>query len=209
MMRVLSALVVLLGCSATRLAAAQELGRKGDAVFSAERLMGITGTHVSGESGGRDYDEDRTSLSFAWRGSPSSSPFDVPRLAFDYFAIDHLSIGGSLGYSSTAPDEGGDASAFLLAARVGYVYAFGRVVGIWPRGGFSYHSLNIDNGFDENGFGLTLECPFTFSPAAHWAFSVGPSFDVDLFGERDPSPVSAEDRKYRMFGLQAGVLGWF
>ncbi len=191
------------------LANAQEIGNKGDVVLSADRLMGITGTHVAGEVGPLDYENDYTSISFGWRGSPEGSPYDVPRLSFDYLVTNHLSIGGSLGYFSADPDEGNKSSAFLLAGRVGYLYAFGRVVGIWPRGGFTYHSVDVDNGYDENGFGLNLECPFTFSPANHFAFTLGPTFDVDLFGERDPSPIDEGDRKYRAFGVNAGLLGWF
>jgi hypothetical protein len=205
----LSALTLSLVSSISALAAAQELGQKGDAVFSVDRLMGITGTHVEGELGPGEYDNDWTSLSFGWRGSPDTSPFDIPRLSFDYLVIDHLSIGGSLGYLSVDPDDGNEYSAFLLNPRVGYAYAFGRVVGIWPRAGFTYHTLDVDDGIEEKGFALSLECPFTFSPATHFAFHVGPTFDVDLFGDRDPSPIDSGDRKFRTFGLNAGLLGWF
>jgi hypothetical protein len=201
--------ILSLGLLAPALASAQELGSKGDAVFSADRLMGITGTHVAGEIGPVDYENDWTAISFGWRATPETSPYDVPRLSFDYLPIEHLSIGGSLGYASVDPDDGNDYSALLLAARVGYLYSFGRVVGIWPRGGFTYHSLSIDDDLDESGFGLTLECPFTFSPATHFAFTVGPTFDVDLFGERDPSPIDEGDRKFRSVGVNAGLLGWF
>jgi hypothetical protein len=209
MKHALSALVLSLAVSVPALASAQELGQKGDVVFSADRLMGITGTHVDGEIGPADYENDWTSLSFGWRGSPDTSPFDIPRLSFDYLVIDHLSIGGSLGYLSVDPDEGNDYSAFLFNPRVGYAYAFGRVVGIWPRAGFTYHTLDVNDGIEEKGFALSLECPFTFSPATHFAFHVGPTFDIDMFGDRDPSPVDSGDRKFRTFGLNAGLLGWF
>ncbi len=208
MKHALSTLVVSSGLLTPAFAAAQELGAKGDAVFSVDRLMGITGTHVAGELGPREYTDDFTSLSLGWRASPDRSPFDVARFAFDYLVIDHLSIGGSLGYASVDADQQ-DYSTFLLAPRVGYAYAFGKVVGIWPRAGFTYHTTNIDNGLDEKGFALSLECPFTFSPASHFAFHVGPTFDVDMFGSRDPSPIDKGDRTYRTFGVNGGLLGWF
>ena len=91
---------------------------------------------------------------------------------------------------------------------MGYVHAFGRVVGIWPRGGFTYHSGEV-GGRDENGFALTLECPFTFSPVEHFAFHIGPTFDVDLFGEAEGGGGNDIDQHYRAFGLNAGLLGWF
>jgi hypothetical protein len=208
MKHALSALVVSFGLSLSTLASAQEFGRKGSLVLSVDRLMGVTGTHVAGNRGPLEYDDDFTSLSFGWRATPAGSPFDVPRFAFDYLIVDHLSIGGSLGYASVDADQPNDSSTFIVAPRLGYAYAFGRVVGIWPRGGFTYHSTNVDNGFDEKGFALTAECPFTFSPASHFALHIGPSFDVDMFGERDNQPDKG-DHKYRAFGVNAGLLGWF
>jgi hypothetical protein len=209
MKHALSALIVSFGLSLPALASAQELGHKGDVVFSVDRLMGVTGTHVSGNRGPAEYHDDFTSLSFGWRATPDGlSPFDVPRFAFDYLIIDHLSIGGSLGYASVDADQQNDFSTFIIAPRIGYAYAFGRVVGIWPRGGFTYHSTNVDNGFDEKGFALTLECPFTFSPTQHFAFHIGPTFDIDMFGDRD-NRVDDGDRTYRAFGINGGLLGWF
>lgn len=209
MKQALSALVLSFGLLVPTLASAQELGTKGDMVFSVDRLMGISGTHIEGELGPVDYDDDITSLSLSWRASPDYSPFDTARLAFDYLVIDHLSIGGSLGYASYDYDQQNDGSTFIISPRVGYVYAFGKVVGIWPRGGFTYHSTSVDTLFDEKGFALSLECPFTFSPAEHFAFHIGPSFDVDMFGSRDPSPINKGDRTYRSVALNGGILGWF
>lgn len=212
MKRALSAVVLSLGFLVPALAGAQELGRKGDAIFSADRLMGITGTHHRREidigPGQQVYENDWTSISFGWRAAPDSSPFDVARFAFDYTLFDHFTLGGSLGYVNLSPDDGNDMSALIISPRVGYLYSFGRVVGIWPRGGFTYHTFSIDDIYDDNGFALTLECPFTFSPTSHFAFHVGPTFDIDFAGERD-TPVADGDSRFRTFGVQAGLLGWF
>lgn len=206
----LALLGLSLGLATPALASAQELGTKGDVVFSVDRLMGISGTHEAGENmpGHVQYHDDWTSLSIGWRGSPSLSPFDMPRFAFDYLVIDHLSVGGSLGYASLDANRQNDISLFEISPRVGYVYAFGRVVGIWPRGGFTYHSSSVNNAFDENGLALTLECPFTFAPVPHFAFHVGPTFDIDMFGSRSPNGADKGDRTFRAFGLNAGILGW-
>ena len=207
----LSSLVLSFAVSIPALASAQELGNKHDVVFSVDRLMGITGTKVRYEDNLGFADNDWTSISFGWRSSPGVSPFDMPRFAFDYLVAEHLSIGGSLGYASLDADRGPDGSAFVIAPRVGYLYSFGRVVGIWPRGGFTYHTASVDNVFDEKGFALSLECPFTFSPATHFAFHVGPSFDIDMFGSHTnvPGPDVKGDVTYRTFGVNAGLLGWF
>jgi hypothetical protein len=210
MKRTISAVVFAVSAAVPSFASAQELGAKGDAVFSADRLFGITGTHLHDPGVNQNGHDDWTSISFGWRGTGNDSPFDVPRFSFDYLVINHLSLGGSLGYSSLNADVRNDYSMFLFAARIGYLYSFGRVVGIWPRGGITYHTDNINGDRDIDGLALTLECPFTFSPASHFAFTVGPTFDADLFGNRqvagNPNNI---DHTYRTFGVSAGLLGWF
>jgi hypothetical protein len=191
--------------SVPALASAQELGQKGDVVFSAERLLGVSLTHSSWEEGPIEGDNDYTSVGLGWRSSVL--PFDVPRVGFDFFVIDHLSVGGTLGFFSTDPDTGADFSGVLLGPRVGYAVGLSRVIGLWPRGGFTYHSGEL-GGTDENGFALTLECPFTFAPTEHFAFHVGPTVDFDLVGEIEVGSAEV-DHDYRTFGLNAGLLGWF
>jgi len=206
----LSSLVLAWATLVVGTAHGQELGSKGDVVFSAERLMGITGNHQHVEVGGVGSSTDSTAISFGWRRA--ATPFEIPRLGFDYLVVDHLSIGGSLGYASLDPDPGESQTMFLFAPRIGYLYSFSHVIAIWPRGGFTYHSTSAGNDYDDKGFALDLECPFTFSPAAHFAFQIGPSFDVDLFGDstRHAGNVDVKnDLTYRSFGLNAGLLGWF
>jgi hypothetical protein len=205
----LSALVLAFGLSLPALASAQELGSKGDVVFSVDRLMGVTGTHTNLDTRPVNLEQDYTTIAFGWRSGPTS--FEVPRFSFDYLLIEHLSLGLSLGYASVDPDNGGTQSAFIFAPRVGYLYSFGRVVGIWPRGGLTYHSNTVDGGVDTSGLAFTAECPFTFSPATHFAVHIGPTFDVDMFGssKADNGNGGSVDLRTRSFGLNAGILGWF
>ncbi|HYJ11534.1 MAG TPA: hypothetical protein VEX18_21075, partial [Polyangiaceae bacterium] len=104
MRRAFSAVVLSLGLLAPALASAQELGSKGDVIFSVDRLMGVTGTHqrVEIDQGpGQGVSENEwTAISFGWRATDNPSPFDVPRLAFDYVLFEHFTLGGSLGYVS-------------------------------------------------------------------------------------------------------------
>src|SRR5262245_42492553 len=129
----LSALVLTLALVTPALASAQEIGAKGDAIFSVDRLMGITGSHYRGEEPANVQEDDWLSLSFGWRGSLNTlTPFNTPRFAFDYLVIDHLSVGGSLGIDSVAEDDNNiDFTFFEISPRVGYLYSFGKVVAIW------------------------------------------------------------------------------
>lgn len=211
----LSALVLSLGLLAPALASAEEHYQKGTALFSAERLMGISLSHFSRENPdppGGDAEADWTSFGFGWRANAAGqlSPFDVPRIGFDYMVIDHLSIGGSLGYASVSLDDPDQSAAlFQIAPRVGYMHAFTRVISIWPRGGLTYHSLGTDPGSEsENGLALTIECPFTFSPTDHFAFHVGPTFDIDMFGNFNPEAGDDRSQHWRTFGITGGILGW-
>jgi hypothetical protein len=214
----LSLALVIATLSIAPSALGQEFGKQGDAVFAAERLFGFHSMHATLENDpGDDAEFDGTSFSLGWRGTwGTTSPYDVPRFAFDYLVIDSLSIGGSLGFASVSSDSDAgifasdnDATSVLFAPRVGYVYMFNDVIGIWPRGGFTYHSLNVDDTYDANGFGLNLECMFPIAPTPHFGFLVGPTLDIDITGSLDPEgPADDVDLTYTTFGIQAGLFGW-
>lgn len=206
----LSSLVASCALLLPVLAHAQELGSKGDLIFSADRLVGITANKI-------DYDNepfwgvdnDWTSFGFLWKQQSGPNTLDLPRLGIDYVALEHLTFGGSLAYASVDPDRGGTVSAFLFEPRVGYLYSFNKTIGIWPRGGVTYHSFVVDGGQTYKAFAFTAECPVTLSPTQHFAFHVGPTFDIDLFGSvKNPDGRSA-DATMRSLGLNAGLLGWF
>jgi hypothetical protein len=215
----LSFALVIATLSVAPSALAQEFGKQGDAVFAAERLFGFTSTSATLENPGPgdDVEFDGTNFSLGWRGSwGTSSPYEVPRLAFDYLVIDSLSVGGSLGFASISEDvdggflgANGDGTSFLFAPRVGYIFMFNDVIGIWPRGGFTYHSQNVDDSYDANGFGLNLEAMFPIIPTEHFGFLVGPTLDLDFTGSYDPDgPADDVDLTYTTIGIQAGLFGW-
>jgi hypothetical protein len=207
--KVLFGAAVLFGSNT---AFAQEFGSKGDVAFAAERLFSIHGTHTDEErADGNDRDVDHTGIGFGWQGQAIPSPHDVPRLGFDFFVIDRLSIGGTIAYATTSVeyDDDGDTDAayFLLSPRVGYAYMFSRVFGIWPRGGVAYHSMKVEDD-TWNGFGFSFECMFPISPTPHFAFEIGPTFDFDFTGSFDPDNGPDGDFKQRAIGLRFGLLGW-
>lgn len=181
-----SALAVL---SISPAASAQAFGSKGDVSFAADRLMGV---YIDDPGAGPNQ------TVFALGQQPFGGFYDTARLGIDFFVIDHLSIGGSLGYFHVNVDRPrGDTSAdgFLFSPRVGYALDFSDSFGFWPRGGFTIRNLEGD---DE--VALTLEGMFYASPAPHFAFTFGPAFDIGIAGDNDEE---------QSFGLVTmGILGW-
>ncbi len=255
----LAGLAVLL--TSTSALAADEFGLQGEFIFSADRLFGFYGYSASskitwapgtghGPNGG-DYEDSQsgTQLNFLWgnagtgAGYPglSVNPFVIPRLSFDYSVIDHLTIGGSIGFATTsgtqredrrpqgvalgAPNDLPDTNAFLISPRIGYAIMFTRVIGLWPRGGFSYSRLHAEwtnppapDRFETSAWLLDLdfEALLVISPAPHFAFTLGPIVDLGLTGgssyKQSPPPQFPQPNgsvRMHNYGLAFGLLGYF
>jgi hypothetical protein len=201
-------------------AEAQVPGRKGDFVIGAERLFGIRSEHVEVDAPAPlgEFSRDATTISFGLANT--GVPANIPRLGFDYLLTDHLSLGGSLGFSTSDTDNdsaylggfvgfGDNTKTFVIAPRVGYLYMFGAVAGIWPRAGFSYESTTVRNGPDASDLALNLECNFPIVIAPHFGVLLGLTFDQTLTGEIDPGPNEPDvDWGYRSVALQVGLFGW-
>jgi hypothetical protein len=197
---------------------AQAPGQKGDFILGAERLFGIRGEHVTVDH--PDLGEgSRDSTTIAFGVARSGVPANIPRLGFDYLVIDHLSIGGALGFSTSDTDIdstflGGfiglddNTKTFVIAPRIGYLHMFGAVAGIWPRGGFSYESTSVRNGPDMTDLALNLECQFPIVLAPHFGILLGLTFDQTLMGEIQIVDEPDIDFSYRSVALQFGLFGW-
>lgn len=185
---------------------AQLLGAKGDAIFGAERLFGIRGEHWTTDPPAPEAGVDASDTIIAFGYAEYNVPYNVPRLAFDYMIINKLSLGGSVGFS--LPNKDATPSSFLIAPRVGFLHMFGRVAGIWPRGGLVYHSASSNNEFSESDLAFNAECMFPIVVAPHFGFEVGVTFDQSLTGKLDPENGPAYDISYRSIALQVGLFGW-
>jgi len=201
-------------------ASAQEFADRGTLSFAGDRLFGLYRTHVEVDPDSdlnADLDVDGTEIGLLWQAN-TMTPYTVPRLSVDYFVIDHLSVGGSIGYTSGSWDDGNDdfdGSAFLFAPRVGGAWMFNDWAGIWPRGGVTYYALEggltsgLGGDTDVSVLALDVEAAFVLSPADGFAFTVGPAFDIGLVGEWDPP--GRGDTDLNMYGigfLTVGVLGY-
>jgi len=160
----------------------------------------------------------------------SSSYADIPRLGLDFFVIDGLSLGGTLGIDHTAlgsptasgpgvnvtpQNAGGSITTWLFSPRVGYVFMFNDSIGIWPRGGLAYYhtSVSPDQGYGSSlhFFSLDLEAPFIFALTNGFAITAGPLFEISLDGSTssdNPNVSASTGLSYTTFGISVGLLGW-
>lgn len=187
-----------------------DFGRQGTLVIGAERLFGIVGTDTDTDGA----DRDSTSVSFMWGGSPGERPYDRPRGSVDYFVIDNLSLGGSLGFytwsSSVEDNNDDDGSGFLLAPRVGYMVGLTDRLGFWPRGGFTYVRDATDAAKHTAG-ALSLEAPLVIGLSGGVAITLSLTIDLGLAGEVDydgPPPPPDVDEEHSQVGLQVGLAGF-
>jgi len=193
--------------------AQERFGQQGHMAFSADRLFGIYGysatTSYNGNGGEYEDSQSGTHVNLLWGNSSVAefgiNPHMMPRLSFDYFVIDGLSIGGSIGYATMGGEQKPekrppgvglgesedlpDTNLFAFAPRVGYAYMFTDIIGIWPRGGVTYarlHSEAQQGGakyeVSSSAFSLDLEAMLVIVPKEHFAFVVGPVLDLGLTG---------------------------
>jgi len=185
---------------------AEELGSRGNLVFSADRLFGLYFEHESVElTNNTSAKFDRTSIGLGWSLPRSRSLLTIPRLGIDYLLTNAFTLGGSVGFwSGNDDDDELTLTTFLLAARVGYVLRLGHVVSFWPRAGFTYTTLSVEDSSDDYyTFALTVEAPFVFAITEGFAFTLGPNLDLGFLAER-----RSRDASETVFGLMAGLSGW-
>ncbi|HET9959616.1 MAG TPA: hypothetical protein VFQ61_34225 [Polyangiaceae bacterium] len=188
--------------------------------ISAERLFGYSHSSFTDEDAPGEPTTTNNRFSFLMSASDPS-----PWIAFDYFPIRGLSLGGAVAFASESGKvkspgvtrDQPDQFSFLIMPRVGYAIMFNQHVGIWPRGGIGYTSTKISDDTTERArrsWIATIEVPFVFSPVPHWAFTVGPTFDFALSGTDDVKTIAnnvtqSRDFSANRFGLYFGMLGYF
>lgn len=186
-------------------------GRAHQLVFSADRLFGYMHTSETLSYGGAS--ETGTSNNVSIFGSPFTSlaaSYAAPRLAFDGFVTDGLSLGGSVSYFWTSLKPAGSTSStsidgFMIMPRVGYALALSPAAGIWPRVGFSYlHASGSGNTLSL--YAVTLELPIVIVLGPHVALLAGPTFDLGVGGSEHQNNASI-DASETDIGVQFGIAG--
>lgn len=208
---------------------ADRFSAKGTMIVSAERAFGVTTTAVSADGGGgNSQTEHQTQFGLLW-GS-SGSAFTVPRLGFDVVVVDHVTVGGSVGFvtgsssvetnvnGQSSSQDGPKSTTLAFAPRGGYLFQWDNL-GLWLRGGFTYWSTASEGQASSaggasgksttTGFAIDLEPTFLWSPVTHFAFTAGVVLDVPISGSVSADGGGSADRKVSNAGVVAGLCAWF
>ena len=213
--------LAILGFAGTA-GAAERFNQSGSFALGAERLFGVSWDKQSFSNGGTSVSESDTSVSVLGK-QLSIDPFAGPRVAFDYFVTDAISLGGSVGYSSISMSRdlnsstagltvtGADTTVhgWIVSPRVGYGYAFNDNVGLWPRLGFTYVGQSTSSP-DTKGhyFALSAEVPLVITPVPHAMLTIAPTVDWGFAGSQGSGSNSIDSTAIAL-GLHAGLGVWF
>lgn len=196
-----------------------------------ERTFGLSIGSRSYRAGGADVTHSSTGFSLGLggfsmgvAGNATLLPiYNRPRLSVDYVMKNAVTFGGAIGFAtgtySTESEVGNtsvtvnapDATMFLIAPRGGYMFGLTEHFAIWPRGGFSFVGVSMDdNDADDpaaTAWALSVDVPFLYAIGPMGAF-LAPSLDLGLGGSIDvgnaePSTSVTE------FGIQFGFFGVF
>jgi hypothetical protein len=181
---------------------AQTFGEQGLVTLSLERVFGLHWMHTSIDrpAPDGDYRRDVTVFGLGWYRSETA--YHNPRAGVDFFVIDRVSLGGSLGLYAWGSD--GDRQGILFEPRIGYAVSITPAVAFWPRGGFTFFSEEDSGGPTYTQFALSGEGMFAFLPRESWAILVGPTLDLGITGEvRDTRFIQ------HALGIAVGLMGAF
>lgn len=222
---VLAALgAALLVPTAAEAAPANGLAEQTQLILTADRLVPVfsySSTKVTQTNGNTTIKDttsgSSTSLLFGSEPLGVRTIHTVPRVAFDFAVIPHLTVGGALAFAfslggshevernqnnttTTVKVDSPSTTVIGIAPRVGYVIPFGEVFAFWPRAGFGFYSVRQSTEDEDNNgrtrfttrdtiFSLDLDPQFAIVPIEHFFFHVGPILNIPLSGSRSSESV--------------------
>lgn len=221
-----AAITVFTATAAT--AAPTQLGEQGSTTLGAERLAGLAVTYYSYPE--TDYGDSRDGdivYGFSMLGSnllgdmykiaaTRAAAFldrSGPRLAFDHFVRDGVSLGGSVMFSTTSTSDDDDDAvwSFGVTPRIGFASETKGGTTIWFKGGFTA----VYGGVDDNAayaLDLNLQCDFVFPITDSFGWTLSPNVDVPLLAQQSSGPNDDFDdmrvTPYSM-GINVGIVGWY
>lgn len=181
-------------------------GRSGELVIAAERLVGFAKTSQEVEVEGapdRSSDVTRTHL-LSNAGGPDFLGYSAPRIGFDLFVSEGVSLGLALGYSSDSGPY--DFRQVTANGRFGYALMFGKVVGAWARVGVTYQDAEADVPQPASLALLAAsgDVQLVVVPTKNVVVLAGPRLDLGIMGKLDPEGGAKVDAKATEVGFSAG-----
>lgn len=213
------AVAVAVSVALPRVASAQDangLGEKHQLILSVDRLMPLlsyTSQSVTTTVGGRSLTttDSGTSAAILFGREPSLGVVHtIPRIAFDFTIVRHLTLGGSLAFAfglggshseeladgTTRKVDAGKTTVVGFAPRVGYVIPLGENFAFWPRAGFAFYSVStstpsvgpqnaaVTTTDSDTVLSLDLDPQFAWVPVPHFFIHFGPLINIPLSGSR-------------------------
>jgi hypothetical protein len=215
-------LVALVSSAIASTGSAQDSGfaESGALVFGADRLFGVLHTSTTIGEDAAETTTSSTEISLLTRGAESASPYAAPRLTFDGFVTDGISLGGTLGVTSQSVEidppigmdqDGPSETAVIVGGRIGYGHMFSDTVGLWPKLGLTYFTDSLEDRdgdeIDISGLAMSADVMLVIAPVPHFGFTIGPVLDLGLTGSSEIGPTDV-DTTVTDVGLLAGLAGW-
>jgi hypothetical protein len=116
--------------------------------------------------------------------------------ALDYFAMDHISVGGGLGFTFVS-SSGSSVTAINVIPRAGYQIPATQAVSVWPRLGLDLSVVSA-GGSSNTNFGVAIDAPVLYHVSDHFFFGGAPTLTVGLTG----------DNKLTAFTIDFILGGW-
>ena len=195
---------------------ANGLGDKHSLILSVDRLIPVlsyssqTVTTTANNISLKTTDSGTSTAIFFGREPSLGIVHTVPRIAFDYAIIDHLTLGCALAFAIglggshsedlpngvTRKDDSGKTSVIGFAPRVGYVIPFGNLFAFWPRAGFAFYSVStsipsvgpnntpVTTTNSDSVYSLDLDPQFAWVPMHNFFVHFGPLINIPIGGSR-------------------------
>ena len=196
--------------------ASADIGQRHTFVLGAERLGGVQ--YYRNKVGNNKVTGVNMSVLYSSTGGGQVIPSVVPRVGADFFVIDALSLGGSIGYYGTSAEvtrDGNNVSAdlgtvggFAFAPRVGWLVDLPKDWSMWLRGGPALFIGQLGNDQDLWHFQLDVEVLFNFLMTESFGLSIGPAMAIPITGNLEKGNRDFDATSLSIGGV-AGFFGAF
>ncbi|MGH7296711.1 MAG: hypothetical protein ACRELB_17360 [Polyangiaceae bacterium] len=134
-----------------------------------------------------------------------------------YFVAEGISVGGTLLFDWTKPNQGDATTTFGIGPTVGYnLWLSPGSLSLWPQATFLFETASGPTGLTAPAptsgsttlMNVGVFVPLLIHPVSHFHFGVGPYFNIDLSNKESAGGQSADLPKDMHVGIAFEVAGW-